>query len=31
MRSLLISFLGLLGAVLAYLLFSPIRVEPIAW
>jgi sugar lactone lactonase YvrE len=31
MRSLLISFLGLLGAVLAYLLFAPTRVEPVAW
>ncbi len=31
MRSLLISFLGFLGAVLAYLLFAPIPVEPVAW
>lgn len=31
MRPLLITFFGLLGAVLAYLLFAPIRVEPVAW
>ena len=31
MRILLLPLLGFLGAVLAYLLFSPIRVEPVAW
>ena len=31
MRILLLPLLGFLGAVLAFLLFSPIRVEPVAW